>query len=183
MFQTGSGTSTNMNANEVIASLAGDDVHPNDHVNLGQSSNDVFPSAVHVAALDATVKDLLPALRRLAQALAAKAAEFADLVKPGRTHLMDAVPVTLGQEFAGYAAQIEQGVERVEATLGRVGQLPLGGAAVGTGLNAHPELAGRIRRRLASALGLELHPPAHPFGLRRPATRSWSSPARSRSSP
>jgi fumarate hydratase class II len=163
VFQTGSGTSTNMNANEVIASLAGDDVHPNDHVNMGQSSNDVFPTAVHVAALEATVNDLLPALLQLYRSLSAKAGEFADLVKPGRTHLMDAVPVTLGQEFAGYAAQIQQGVERVEATLGRVGQLPLGGAAVGTGLNAHPELASRIRERLARGLGLELHPPAHPF--------------------
>jgi len=163
VFQTGSGTSTNMNANEVIASLAGDDVHPNDHVNMGQSSNDVFPTAVHVAALDATVTELIPALLRLYQSLSAKAGEFAELVKPGRTHLMDAVPVTLGQEFAGYAAQIQQGVERVEATLRRVGQLPLGGAAVGTGLNAHPELASRIRERLAAALGLELHPPAHPF--------------------
>jgi fumarate hydratase, class II len=163
VFQTGSGTSTNMNVNEVIATLAGDDVHPNDHVNLGQSSNDVFPSAVHVASLDATVKDLLPALLQLYRSLGAKAGEFADLVKPGRTHLMDAVPVTLGQEFAGYAAQIQQGIERVEATLPRVGQLPLGGAAVGTGLNAHPELASRVRARLGAALDLELYPPAHPF--------------------
>ncbi|HKE99661.1 MAG TPA: class II fumarate hydratase [Actinomycetes bacterium] len=163
VFQTGSGTSTNMNVNEVVATLAGPDVHPNDHVNLGQSSNDAFPSAVHVAALDAAVRTLLPALERLRASLEAKAAEFAELVKPGRTHLMDAVPVTLGQEFAGYAAQVAQGVERVRACLPRVGQLPLGGAAVGTGLNAHPELAARVRGRLAAATGLPLAAPAHPF--------------------
>ena len=163
IFQTGSGTSTNMNVNEVVATLAGDGVHPNDHVNMGQSSNDAFPSAVHLAALEATVSQLLPALSQLEASLAAKAAEFAELVKPGRTHLMDAVPITLGQEFAGYAAQIGQGADRVRQTLGRVGQLPLGGAAVGTGLNAHPELATRIRQRLAAATGLALSPPAHPF--------------------
>src|SRR5262245_17452544 len=163
VFQTGSGTSTNMNVNEVVATLADPDVHPNDHVNLGQSSNDAFPSAVHVAALDAAVHTLLPALERLRASLEAKAAEFAELVKPGRTHLMDAVPVTLGQEFAGYAAQVAQGVERVCACLPRVGQLPLGGAAVGTGLNAHPELAARVRGRLAVATGLPLAAPVHPF--------------------
>src|SRR5262245_58956404 len=163
VFQTGSGTSTNMNVNEVVATLADPDVHPNDHVNLGQSSNDAFPSAVHVAALDAAVHTLLPALERLRASLEAKAAEFAELVKPGRTHLMDAVPVTLGQEFAGYAAQVAQGVERVCACLPRVGQLPLGGAAVGTGLNAHPELAARVRGRLAAATGLPLAAPVHPF--------------------
>jgi fumarate hydratase, class II len=163
VFQTGSGTSTNMNVNEVVATLAGEGVHPNDHVNMGQSSNDTFPTAVHLAALQATTGDLLPALGQLQRSLEAKAAEFADLVKPGRTHLMDAVPVTLGQEFAGYAAQVREGRARVEATLGRVGQLPLGGAAVGTGLNAHPELARRVRERLAAATGLALSPPAHPF--------------------
>jgi fumarate hydratase class II len=163
VFQTGSGTSTNTNINEVVATLAGPDVHPNDHVNAGQSSNDVFPSAVHLAALAAVTGNLLPALEQLRASLAAKATEFADLVKPGRTHLMDAVPVTLGQEFAGYAAQIAQGIERVRATLGRVGQLPLGGAAVGTGLNAHPELARRVRERVAAATGLALAPPAHPL--------------------
>jgi len=163
VFQTGSGTSTNMNVNEVVATLAGEDVHPNDHVNMGQSSNDVFPSAVHLAALEAATGTLLPALEQLRGSLAAKAVVFHDLVKPGRTHLMDAVPVTLGQEFAGYAAQIDQGIERVRATLGRVGQLPLGGAAVGTGLNAHPELATKVRERLAAATGLTLAPPAHPF--------------------
>ncbi len=162
VFQTGSGTSTNMNVNEVIATLAGD-AHPNDHVNLGQSSNDAFPTAVHLAALDACVHDLLPALETLRAALAAKAREFADVVKPGRTHLMDAVPVTLGHEFAGYAAQIQEGIDRVAGTLPGLGKLPLGGTAVGTGLNAHPEFAARVRRRLAAATGLELAPPAHPF--------------------
>src|SRR5690349_22823081 len=123
VFQTGSGTSSNMNANEVIASLAGEGVHANDDVNMGQSSNDVFPSAVHLAALDELTNDLLPALDGLAAALGAKAAEFDDVVKAGRTHWMDAVPVTLGQEFGGYAAQVRQGIARVESTLGRVGQI------------------------------------------------------------
>jgi fumarate hydratase class II len=163
VFQTGSGTSSNTNANEVIASVAGDGVHPNDDVNMGQSSNDVFPSAVHLAALDQLTNDLLPALDRLAQALEAKASEFADVVKSGRTHLMDAVPVTLGQEFAGYAAQVRQGIARVEATLERLGQIPLGGTAVGTGLNTHPEFAERVRRLLADDTGLNVLPPADPF--------------------
>jgi fumarate hydratase class II len=163
VFQTGSGTSTNTNVNEVVSSLAGEDVHPNDHVNMGQSSNDVFPTAVHLAALDAAANDLLPALDALAGSLAAKAEQLRDAVKTGRTHLMDAVPVTLGQEFAGYAAQIREGAARVEAALPRVGKLPLGGTAVGTGLNAHPEFAGRVRERVAAATGLRLSPPAHPF--------------------
>jgi fumarate hydratase class II len=163
VFQTGSGTSSNMNANEVIASLAGDDVHPNDDVNMGQSSNDVFPSAVHLAALEQLTHDLLPALDELASALEAKAREFDDVVKSGRTHWMDAVPVTLGQEFGGYAAQVRQGQKRVEATLGRVGEIPLGGTAVGTGLNTHPEFAERVRRVLSDETGLEIHPPADPF--------------------
>ena len=163
VFQTGSGTSTNMNANEVIASLAGAGAHANDHVNLGQSSNDVFPSAVHLAALGELTSDLLPALGRLAESLEAKAEEFEDVVKAGRTHLMDAVPVTLGQEFAGYAAQVREGSARVEATLGRVGRIPLGGTAVGTGLNTHPEFAERVRRRLADETGLEIGSPADPF--------------------
>jgi fumarate hydratase class II len=163
VFQTGSGTSSNMNANEVIASLAGDDIHPNDDVNLGQSSNDVFPSAVHLAALDELVHDLLPALGRLAEAFEAKADEFTDFVKAGRTHLMDAVPVTLGQEFGGYAAQVRQGISRVEAALPRVGQIPLGGTATGTGLNTHPEFAERVRARLSSDAGLTILPPADPF--------------------
>ena len=163
VFQTGSGTSSNMNANEVIASLAGDDVHPNDDVNMGQSSNDVFPSAVHLAALDQMANELVPALARLADSLEGKAAEFDDVVKSGRTHLMDAVPVTLGQEFAGYAAQVRQGIERIEGTFEHVGRIPLGGTAVGTGLNTHPEFAERVRRRLSEESGLRILPPADPF--------------------
>jgi fumarate hydratase, class II len=163
VFQTGSGTSSNMNANEVIASLAGEDVHPNDDVNLGQSSNDVFPSAVHLAALDELVNDLLPALAGLADSLQAKAAELDDVVKSGRTHLMDAVPVTLGQEFSGYAAQVRQGYERVGSTLERLGRIPLGGTAVGTGLNTHPEFAARVRARLTEDTGLVISAPADPF--------------------
>jgi fumarate hydratase class II len=162
VFQTGSGTSSNMNANEVIATLAGG-VHPNDDVNMGQSSNDVFPSAVHLAALDELTNDLLPALARLADSLAAKAAEFDDVVKSGRTHWMDAVPVTLGQEFGGYAAQVRQGIARVDSTLERVGQIPLGGTAVGTGLNTHPEFAARVREKLSAETGLQILPPADPF--------------------
>ncbi len=163
VFQTGSGTSSNTNANEVIASLAGEGVHANDDVNMGQSSNDVFPSAVHLAALDQLVNDLIPSLATLAAALERKAEEFADLVKSGRTHLMDAVPVTLGQEFGGYTAQVRQGIARVESTLGRVGQLPLGGTATGTGLNTHPEFAERVRARLSADTGLTILPPADPF--------------------
>jgi fumarate hydratase, class II len=163
VFQTGSGTSTNTNVNEVVATLAGEGVHPNDHVNMGQSSNDTFPTAVHLAALDAAQHDLLPALDGLADSLAAKAAELAEVIKPGRTHLMDATPVTLGQEFQGYATQVREGAERVRAALPRVGKLPLGGTAVGTGLNAHPEFAARVRERVAAATGLVLAPPAHPF--------------------
>jgi fumarate hydratase class II len=163
VFQTGSGTSSNMNANEVIATLAGDDVHANDDVNMGQSSNDVFPSAVHLAALDEITHDLLPALQRLADSLGRKAAEFDDVVKSGRTHLMDAVPVTLGQEFGGYAAQVRQGVARVSSTLERLGQIPLGGTAVGTGLNTHPDFAARVRARLTADTGLETSAPADPF--------------------
>ncbi|HET7045553.1 MAG TPA: class II fumarate hydratase [Gaiellaceae bacterium] len=163
VFQTGSGTSSNMNANEVLASLAGEDVHPNDDVNMGQSSNDVFPSAVHLAALDRIVNDLLPALETLAGSLARKADEFADVVKSGRTHWMDAVPVTLGQEFGGYAAQVREGRARVEATLGRLGQIPLGGTATGTGLNTHPEFAARVRAKLQDGSGLTISAPADPF--------------------
>jgi fumarate hydratase class II len=163
VFQTGSGTSSNMNANEVIASLAGEDVHANDHVNMGQSSNDVFPSAVHLAALDGCVNDLIPALEQLAGSLEAKAAAFDDVVKSGRTHLMDAVPVTLGQEFAGYAAQVRQGIARVRDALGRLGQVPLGGTATGTGLNTHPDFAERVRELLRAETGLPVSPPADPF--------------------
>ena len=163
VFQTGSGTSSNMNANEVIAELAGDEAHPNDHVNMGQSSNDVFPSAVHLAALGEVHSDLLPALDELRSALERKSDEFADHVKTGRTHLMDAVPVTLGQEFGGYAAQVRLGADRVRATLGRVGQIPLGGTATGTGLNTHPEFAAKVRERLSADTGLDISEPADPF--------------------
>jgi fumarate hydratase class II len=163
VFQTGSGTSSNMNANEVIATLAGEGVHANDDVNMGQSSNDVFPSAVHLAALDEIVHDLLPALEMLAGSLEAKAREFDDVVKSGRTHWMDAVPVTLGQEFAGYAAQVRQGIARVQDALPRLGQIPLGGTAVGTGLNTHPEFAARVRAILVEETGLPISPPADPF--------------------
>ncbi len=163
VFQTGSGTSSNMNANEVIAALAGDDVHANDDVNMGQSSNDVFPSAVHLAALDQATNDLLPALSTLAASFERKAQEFDDVVKSGRTHLMDAVPVTLGQEFGGYAAQVRQGTARIEAALPRLGEIPLGGTAVGTGLNTHPDFAQRVRERLQAETGLTISPPADPF--------------------
>ncbi len=163
VFQTGSGTSSNMNANEVIANLAGDGAHPNDHVNMGQSSNDVFPSAVHLAALGEVTADLLPALDGLAAALGAKGDEFADQVKSGRTHLMDAVPVTLGQEFDGFAAQIRLGADRVRDTLARVGQIPLGGTATGTGINTHADFAEHVRAKLADATGLEISAPEDRF--------------------
>jgi fumarate hydratase class II len=163
VFQTGSGTSSNMNANEVIATLAGEGVHANDDVNMGQSSNDVFPSAVHLATLDEITNDLLPAMKQLAASLDAKAKEFDDIVKSGRTHWMDAVPVTLGQEFAGYAAQVSQGVARVEDALPRLGQIPLGGTATGTGLNTHPEFAARVREILSKETGLTISAPADPF--------------------
>ena len=163
VFQTGSGTSSNTNANEVLATLAGEDVHANDDVNMGQSSNDVFPSAVHLAALGEIVDDLLPALELLAVSLEAKAKEFDDVIKSGRTHWMDAVPVTLGQEFGGYAAQIRQGIARVQDTLPRLGQIPLGGTAVGTGLNTHPEFAARVRAILEEETGLTISAPADPF--------------------
>jgi fumarate hydratase class II len=160
VFQTGSGTSSNMNANEVIATLAskrlGRDVHANDHVNASQSSNDVFPTAIHIAATRAVVRDLVPALRHLEASLARKSAELASVVKSGRTHLMDATPVTLGQEFGGYAAQVGHGVERVEATLDRVGELPLGGTAVGTGINMPAGFAAAVIDRLATDMELPL---------------------------
>ena len=163
VFQTGSGTSSNMNANEVIAAVAGEDIHANDDVNMGQSSNDVFPSAVHLAALGEIEHDLIPAFEQLARALEAKAHEFDDVVKSGRTHLMDAVPITLGQEFAGYAAQVRQGIERVQDTRLRLGRIPLGGTAVGTGLNTHPEFAERVRALLSDDTGLRISAPADPF--------------------
>jgi fumarate hydratase, class II len=163
VFQTGSGTSSNMNANEVIASLAGAGVHANDHVNMGQSSNDAFPSAVHLAALDEATNDLLPALEQLEASFAAKATAFEDVVKSGRTHLMDAVPVTLGQEFAGYAAQLRLAQRRVRNALPQVAQIPLGGTATGTGLNTHPQFAARVRAKLSEASGLPIAPPEDPF--------------------
>ena len=160
VFQTGSGTSSNMNMNEVLATLAserlGRPVHPNDQVNASQSSNDVFPSSIHLAATDALVRDLVPALQHLEASLRRKATEFATVVKSGRTHLMDATPVTLGQEFGGYAAAMSYGVERLEAVLPRLAELPLGGTAVGTGINTPPEFAGRVISRLAAATGLPL---------------------------
>jgi fumarate hydratase class II len=163
VFQTGSGTSSHTNVNEVIATLAGGGVHANDHVNLGQSSNDVFPSAVHLAVLAQTTRELLPALAALERALTAKAKRFQPIVKAGRTHLMDAVPVTLGQEFAGYAAQIRLGRARVADTLPRVAQIPLGGTATGTGLNTHPQFARKVRRRLSTETGLRISAPEDPF--------------------
>ena len=160
VFQTGSGTSSNMNANEVIATLAtrilGSDVHPNDHVNASQSSNDVFPTSVHVAATSALVNDVVPALAHLAAALEAKSVEFADVVKSGRTHLMDATPVTLGQEFGGYAAAVRYGIERLEAALPRLAEVPLGGTAVGTGINTPPGFPQRVIALLAEDTGLPI---------------------------
>jgi fumarate hydratase class II len=160
VFQTGSGTSSNMNANEVIASIASsiaaEAIHPNDHVNASQSSNDVFPSAIHIAATQGLVNDLVPALRHLEAALREKADEFATVVKSGRTHLMDATPVTLGQEFGGYAAQIAYGVERIEAVLPRVAELPLGGTAVGTGINTPARFASSVISTVADRTGLPL---------------------------
>jgi fumarate hydratase class II len=160
VFQTGSGTSSNMNANEVIATLAterlGRPVHPNDHVNASQSSNDVFPSAIHIAATKAIVRDLVPALEHLAEALRRKESEFANVVKSGRTHLMDATPVTLGQEFGGYAAAVRMGVERLRAALPRIGELPLGGTAVGTGINTPSGFAAKVIGTLRDELQLPL---------------------------
>jgi len=162
VFQTGSGTSSNMNTNEVLATLSG--AHPNDHVNMGQSSNDVFPSAVHLAALDVAVNETLPALKQLERAFARKAKSFHNVVKAGRTHLMDAVPVTLGQEFAGYAAQMALAQERVQSALVHVGQIPLGGTATGTGLNTHPKFAANVRTLLKRESGLkQIAPPLDRF--------------------
>jgi fumarate hydratase class II len=164
IFQTGSGTSTNMNANEVIANRASEivgaekgskAVHPNDHVNMGQSSNDVIPTSIHVAALTAVEDDLLPALRNLAGSLDDKAEEFDDVVKTGRTHLQDATPVRLGQEFSGYAAQVEKGVERIERTRPSLRELAIGGTAVGTGLNTHPEFPELVVENVSEETGVE----------------------------
>jgi fumarate hydratase class II len=160
VFQTGSGTSSNMNANEVIATLAterlGRPVHPNDHVNASQSSNDVYPSSIHVAATGGVVDELIPALEHLAEALERKRDEFASVVKSGRTHLMDATPVTLGQEFGGYADQVRKGVERLRASLPRLAELPLGGTAVGTGINTPPGFAAAVIADVAERTGLPL---------------------------
>ncbi|MFI6942018.1 class II fumarate hydratase [Streptomyces sp. NPDC050418] len=160
VFQTGSGTSSNMNTNEVIATLAterlGRDVHPNDHVNASQSSNDVFPSSIHIAATEAVTRDLIPALEHLAASLGRKAEEYAEVVKSGRTHLMDATPVTLGQEFGGYAAQVRYGVERLTASLPRLAELPLGGTAVGTGINTPAGFSASVIAEVAAATGLPL---------------------------
>jgi fumarate hydratase class II len=160
VYQTGSGTSSNMNMNEVLASLAttslGSPVHPNDHVNASQSSNDVFPTSVHVAVTGALIADLVPALDHLATVLEAKAVLWADAVKPGRTHLMDATPVTLGQEFGGYARQIRLGIERVQATIGRVAEVPLGGTAVGTGINTPAGFPQKVIAELARESGLPI---------------------------
>lgn len=158
VFQTGSGTSSNMNTNEVIASLAhkqGVEVHPNDDVNMGQSSNDTFPTATHVAATEAAVNDLIPGLKVLHESLTKKAKEFADVVKAGRTHLMDATPITLGQEFSGYARQVELGIERIEATLPRLGELAIGGTATGTGLNTSADFGGKVTEELKKLTGVE----------------------------
>lgn len=157
VFQTGSGTSSNMNTNEVIASLAhqnGVEIHPNDHVNMGQSSNDTFPTATHVAATEAAVNDLIPGLKVLHESLSKKAKEFADVVKAGRTHLMDATPVTLGQEFGGYARQIELAIERIEATLPRLGELAIGGTATGTGLNTSAAFGAKVTEELKKLTGV-----------------------------
>ncbi|MDB1086926.1 class II fumarate hydratase [Streptomyces sp. ACA25] len=160
VFQTGSGTSSNMNMNEVVATLAserlGRAVHPNDHVNASQSSNDVFPSSIHIAATAAVTRDLIPALDHLAEALERKGREFAEVVKSGRTHLMDATPVTLGQEFRGYAAQMRYGVERLRTALPRLAELPLGGTAVGTGINTPPGFAPAVIAEVARTTGLPL---------------------------
>jgi len=160
VFQTGSGTSSNMNANEVLATLAserlGAPVHPNDHVNASQSSNDTFPSAIHIAATRSIIANLIPALRHLEESLSRKADEFATVVKSGRTHLMDATPVTLGQEFGGYAASMRLGIERLEAALPRIGELPLGGTAVGTGINTPPGFAAKVIAALADSMRLPL---------------------------
>ena len=160
VFQTGSGTSSNMNTNEVLATLAteklGAPVHPNDHVNASQSSNDVFPSSIHIAATSAVVNDLVPALEHLAASLERKRDAWAEVVKSGRTHLMDATPVTLGQEFGGYASQVRYGVERLQASLPRLAELPLGGTAVGTGINTPPGFSARVIAEVAAATGLPL---------------------------
>jgi fumarate hydratase, class II len=173
VFQTGSGTSTNMNANEVISNRAiqllggelgsKDPIHPNDHVNMGQSSNDVIPTAIHLAALTSMKEDLIPALEKLGDALGEKAREFDDVIKTGRTHLQDATPIRLGQEFEGYAGQIERGIRRVRKAMDELSEVALGGTAVGTGVNTHPEFASRVSERLSERFGVELHETTNHF--------------------
>ena len=189
IFQTGSGTSTNMNANEVIANRAlqilGEEfgsktVHPNDHVNMGQSSNDVIPTAIHVAAYLEVHDALLPALRHLHAALAAKAVEFDDVLKTGRTHLMDAMPVRLGQEFGGYAAQIQAGIERIESSLPRLAELALGGTAVGTGINALPGFAAAVAERLHDLTGIPFREASNHFAAQASMDGAVDSAASSR---
>jgi len=174
VFQTGSGTSTNMNANEVIANRATEIlggqrgtrlVHPNDHVNLGQSSNDVIPTALHLAALEGMARRLIPALEELQEALMAKARQFWGIIKTGRTHLMDATPIRLGQEFQGYAGQVARGIRRVRYAMEELSELPLGGTAVGTGVNTHPEFASRVCRLISQELGLEVRETDNHFAL------------------
>ena len=172
IFQTGSGTSTNMNANEVIANRASEllggsrgsrKVHPNDHVNFGQSSNDVIPTAIHLSALVSIEHDLIPALLGLHRALEHKADEFMPIIKTGRTHLQDATPIRLGQEFLGYAGQVERGITRMRHAQGELSEVALGGTAVGTGVNTHPEFAGRVCRRLAEMNGVSVHETSNHF--------------------
>ena len=173
VFQTGSGTSTNMNANEVISNraieiLGGEKgsrtpVHPNDHVNMGQSSNDVIPTCIHVAALGAIRTDLIPALRQLQGDLEKKADEFMSVIKTGRTHLQDATPIRLGQEFLGYVGQIERGIQRTETAASELSEVALGGTAVGTGVNAHPEFATRVCAKLSEILGVDVHETSNHF--------------------
>ena len=190
VFQTGSGTSSNMNANEVLATLAsaalGTGVHPNDQVNASQSSNDVFPSSIHLAATAALAADLTPALTHLAEVLEARAADWSDLVKSGRTHLMDATPVTLGQEFSGYAARSGYGIERIAGSLPRIAELPLGGTAVGTGINTPPGFAAAVIGKLVAETGLPLTEARNHFeaqGAPRRAGRGVRSAAGDRGGP
>src|SRR2546429_7631918 len=172
IFQTGSGTSTNMNVNEVIANRASEllggsrgsrKVHPNDHVNFGQSSNDVIPTAIHLSALISIEYDLIPALQGLQRALEQKAEEFMPIVKTGRTHLQDATPIRLGQEFQGYAGQIERGIARMRHAQNELSEVALGGTAVGTGVNTHPEFAGLVCRRLSEMDGITIHETSNHF--------------------
>ena len=187
VFQTGSGTSSNMNANEVISNRATElfggeigtrEIHPNDHVNFGQSSNDVIPTAMHIASLEAVEKDLIPALETLQEALAEKEQEYSDVVKTGRTHLQDATPVTLGQEFGGYRTQVEKGIVRAESTRDHLGELALGGTAVGTGLNTHPDFPELAAEYISEETGLAFREADNHLRLR-PLTTRWPKPTAS----